>query len=244
MLKRQQQPNTAKQGNRKLRRGRAVIHAEPGLINAGGEAAHREMLHRAEISQRFHQSERNARGQGGARQGQRNMQEAACQPMAQSAGCLDQANALLQEGGAAEHVNVRVKHHGKDQRRAGQAADFREPILPEGKPGCAAKRGLHRPGYIQQPSIDIAAEVSGHGDRQQQRHFQKAPPTEFAGHHQPGGDRARTARHQRDQQGQQRGIGQHFGQGGGRDMPPDLAPRRGGGHQHGHDRRCHGESHQ
>ncbi|MFN7633436.1 MAG: hypothetical protein ACK5PI_01770, partial [Acetobacteraceae bacterium] len=76
--------------------------------------------------------------------------------MAQRARCFNQANALLQKRRAAQHVNVRVKHHAQHQRRAGQAADFREPVLPEGKPGCAAKRGLYRPGYIKQPSINIA----------------------------------------------------------------------------------------
>ena len=69
MLQRQQKPDTAQQGHGKLRRRRAVIHAKPRLINAGGEGAHREMLHRAEIRQRFHQRQRNASGQGGARQG-------------------------------------------------------------------------------------------------------------------------------------------------------------------------------
>ncbi len=69
---------TTSSSGRELGGGDAVVHRQPGLVDAGGEGLDAEVAGHAEVGQRLHQRQRHAGGHRRARQRQRHPQRRAC----------------------------------------------------------------------------------------------------------------------------------------------------------------------
>ena len=160
------------------------------------------------------------------------------QGMAEGAAGLQQADALLLEGVAAEQVDVGVEHHRQHQRGAGQAADLGEPVLAPAQPGDA-RAAWSAPGR-RRPAARY---------RHSRRHRPASPSAAAApppARGWPGKRQAVTSQAESapavavispTSSDQQRGIRQHLRQGGAGDVVPDRARRHRGRDQHRQQRR-------
>ena len=192
-----------------LRRRGAVGHQEPAGIDAGRQRLHPEMGDGAEIGDRLHDRQQDAPRDGGPRHGEADLPEGREGPAPQRARGQEPGRALLQEGGAGQQVDVRVKHQRQHDRRAAQRPDFREPVVTRPPAGQVAQGGLHDPRMVQHMGIGIGQHVGRKGQRQDQ-HDLEDPRTRKARHrHQPGRADAQdqsARRHQRDQRQRRPGI--------------------------------------
>ena len=156
-----------------LRGGHAVVHAEPGLVNAGREGLNAEVARNSKVGQCFHQRQCHARSHRRPGQRQGHFADAARQGRAQQAGRLHEMHRPLAQRRARQQINIRVKRDSEHQHRTAQAAHLgQQPALPaEG----LAQAHLERPAVLQKIGVSVGHHISGHGQRQKQRPF-KSPP--------------------------------------------------------------------
>ena len=207
-----QQPGHQQQQQRgQLGRGDAVVHHQPGLVDAGRERGQAEVGANAIVGQRLHQGQRHAGHQGRPRQRQCHRADAPPQAGAEQAGGLHHLHAAFGQRGAHQQVDIRVQAEHEQHHRTGQAAH----VGPQRalQPGDAAQRALQRTAELEEVGVGVGQHVGRHGHRQQQGPLEDAPAREL----EQGHGRCRAAAEQRyadrhtggQQQRLQRVAGQH-----------------------------------
>ena len=172
-LEPQQQAHQQQQHRSQLRRGNAVEHHQPGLVDAGGQGGQAEVRAHAEVGQHLHHRQRHTRRDRRARQRNRHLHHPAPQAGTQQAGGFHHVHAALAQRGAHQQVHVGVQAQHEQDHRAPQAAHV-GPQRAFGA-GGGAQRHLYRAAVLQEVGVGIGQHVSRHGQRQQQRPFKKAP---------------------------------------------------------------------
>ena len=169
----QQQGHQHQQKSGQLRGGDAVVHCQPGLVDARSEGLDAEITGHPKIGQGFHQGQRHASCHGRACHRQGDPHQAPPQRCAQQACGFHQVRGALGERRAGQQVNVGVQHKNKHQNGAAQAAHFgQHPALPT---ESVAQPGLRRPAELQKIGVGVSHHISRHGQWQQQRPFKKPP---------------------------------------------------------------------
>ena len=100
----------------------------------------------AEISQRFHDGQRDAARDGRTGKRQRHRPEGVPGGTAKRTAGVGIARRLLKEGRAGKQVDVRIEHEDEHGRRTAQRADIREPVITWSPTRKIAQRALHESG--------------------------------------------------------------------------------------------------
>ena len=132
------------QAEGELRRGGAVLHREPRLVDAGREGPHVEEGDGAVVGDRLHDRQQHPRRDRRPRHRQAHPQEGAPRPLPQRPRREVGRGRLLGEGGPRQQVDVRIEDAGQHHRRAGQRAHVREPVVARPPAGHRPQRRLHR----------------------------------------------------------------------------------------------------
>jgi hypothetical protein len=198
-FQRDQEQRRQHQAEGELRSRRPVAHREPCLVDARRKGLHAEMRHRAEIGDGFHQRQDRAAGDRRPRHRQADPEKRAPRPVPHRARGEIGCRRLAQEGRARQQVDIRVENEDQHQRRTGQRADFREPVVARPPAGHRPQRRLHRARMIEQVGIGIGQHIGRKGERQRQHDLEDAAARKAAHRHQPGGTRSRRRRADGDQ---------------------------------------------
>ena len=211
VLNAQQHRDKDQQHRRQLRGSHAVVHRQPGLVDAGGKGLDAKVAGHAKISQCFHQRQRHAGSHSRARQRQGHLANAARQRRAQQSSRFHQMHGALRQGRARQQIHIRVQRRREHQYRAAQTAHFGQqaPLQPESR----AQPALQRPAVLQKVGVGIGQHIRGHGQRQQQGPFKNAPPRKLEQRDGAGRRHADSRHAHADQQAQQQRcpgvVGQH-----------------------------------
>ena len=178
---------------------------------------HAQKFRRANVVQRLQQRQTQAHGQRRPRHGQGYAPESAPARFTQRTRGFHQMRGLGHEHGPRRHIHIGVERETQHKDRAAHGAQIRQPPLTRAViPQHPAQRTLHRTDGVQQIQIRKRNDIRRHGQRQQQRPVQPAPPRKIIGRHQPCAARAHQQHqqaHSRQQQGRvDSGIGQHIAQ--------------------------------
>jgi hypothetical protein len=173
-LHRHEQQHETEEAGGELGRGDPVAETEPGPVDGGGEGGDAEILHRAEVGERLHQRQGDARGDGRPRHGQADAQARSPGAGAERAGGLQHAGRLVEEGCAGEEIDVRVEHQRQHQADPGEVVDLRKPVVAARPAEQRPHAALHRAGEGHGVRVGIADDVGRHGERQQQEPFEGA----------------------------------------------------------------------
>ena len=226
-----------------LRGGHAVVHAEPGLVNAGREGLYAEVAGNPKVGQCFHQRQCHARSHRRPGQRQGHFADAARQGRAQQAGRLHQMHRPLAQRRAGQQIHIGVKRDGEHQHRTAQAAHLgQKPALPA---KSLAQAHLERPAVLQKVGVRVGHHVGRHGQRQKQRPFKSPPARKVKQSHHDGGAHAQHSHARSHAQAQHQCGGGVVGQHGAAHFlqqhpgrPVQLRPRQ-RNRQHGQGQRQH-----
>ena len=242
LLQPQQHQHQAQQHGGQLRGRNAVVHRQPGFVDAGGEGLDAKVAHHAKVGQSLHQHQGHACRHRRACQRQGNVQHPPRQRGTHQAGGLHQVGSALAQGRAGQQVHVGVERKNKHPHRPAQAAHFGQQAPLPTKTGTQPH--LQGATELQEIGVSVGRHVGGHGQRQQQQPLHLAPPRKIKQRHGSG----RTHTHQRcaqphPQRQPQRGVyvaGQHrrghFAQDG-PGLGVSLPPRQPGTQQRQHGQR-------
>ena len=187
-LDREQGQGEDDEGERKLRSAGRAVHVEPHVEDPGRERWNREEIDGAELVEGLHEGEGGSDRDAGPRHRQGDREEAPHRPAAEGTARLEQAEALLDEGGPGEQVDVGVEHERQHDRRPAEGADLGKPVVAGGGPAERfAKRGLDRTRVLELVGDDEGEDVARHRERQQERPGEDPPPGKAVHGHEPGG---------------------------------------------------------
>ena len=171
-----------------LRRAGQAVAVEPGIVDGDGERPHAEELDRADVVQRFHQHERDARGERRPRQWQSHLPERLHGVSPQRPAHFQHAHRLRDEARSRGDVDIRIEHRAHHQDGAAEAANIREPVVPRIAPAeQTAQGGLHHPGIIEHLQIGVGDDIGRDRERQQQQPLQISPSRKAIHGDEPGG---------------------------------------------------------
>ncbi|MNV03941.1 hypothetical protein D3C71_942240 [compost metagenome] len=224
MFQVQQRHHHHQQHGGQLRGGQAVVHRQPGLVDAGGEGLDAEIAGHTKVSQRFHQHQRNACSDCWACQGQRHGADAARQRSAQQPRGLHEVRGTLAQRCARQQVHIRVQRKDEHPHRAAQAAHLGQQAAFQAK--GVAQTHLQRAAELQKVGVGIRSDIRRHGQGQQQQPFKRAAAREIKQRHRGCRACAHNGRAQGHQHAQPQG-GPHIArQHGGRHLAQDGARLR------------------
>ena len=116
------------------------------------------------------------------------MQEAPRRPAAERAARLEQAEALLGEGGPGEQIDVGIKHERQHDHRPAERSDLGEPVVAGGGPAeRLAEGGLDRTRIFELIGDHEGEDVARHRERQQERPGEDPAPREAVHGDEPRG---------------------------------------------------------
>ncbi len=197
---------------------------DPGVVDRDREGAHPQEFRRPDVVEGFEQRQAGAERDGRAGERQGDPQEHGGRPGPEAAPGLDQRRRLHQEQRPGRQVDVGIEHEAEEQDAAGQGAQVRQDQVA--RAGIAEERpdrALHRTDRVQEVEIGIGRDVGGHGQRQQQRPVEQAPPRELVGRDEPGRPGADHHDDDPDPGEQQGGVVQSRGQDVGEEVRPQPA---------------------
>ena len=174
MLQVQQGQHHHQQHGGQLGRRQAVVHGQPGFVDAGGEGLNAKVAGHAEVGQGLHQHQRHACSHGRAGQGQGHRPDAARQRGTQQPRCLHELRRTLTQSCAGQQVHIGVEREDEHPHRPTQAAHFRQQAAFQAK--HVAQAHLKGAAELQKVGVRIGRDIRGHGQRQQQQPFKRAPP--------------------------------------------------------------------
>ena len=199
-------------------RGTGQIGArDPGGVDRHRERVHAQKLGRTDIVERLQQRQAQAHDQCRPRHGQGHAPKSPPAGFTQRACSFHQMCRLGHEHGPCRHIHIGVEREPQHKDRAAHGAQIRQaPLARAFVTQQPAQRALHRAYGVKQIQIGKGHDIGRHGQRQQQRPVQPAPPRKIAGRHQPGAARAHHQNHQAHPAQQPGriggGIGQHIAQ--------------------------------
>ena len=198
-----------------LRRARQIGARNPGGVDRHGERVHAQEFRCTDVVERLQQRQAQAHDQRRPCHGQGHTPERAPARLAQRTGGFHQMRGLGHEHGPRRHIHIGVEREAQHKNRAPHGAQIRQaPLTRAVIAQQPAQRTLHRTDGVQQIQIGKSHDVGRHGQRQQQRPVQPAPPRKFISRDQPGAARPHDQHQQAHAQQQQAriggGIGQHI----------------------------------
>ena len=229
-----QRQHAQRQQGRQLRGHRQIEHAQPGLVDHGGEGVDVEDRHGAKVGQHLHQRQPDACRPPRPRHGNGHAPERLAPAQAQRLRGLQALRALGLKGLARQQIHIGVKRQAKHQHRAAGGAHRWKTALQAG--GRAPQR-LHRPAVVHQAHMHKRQHIGRQGQRQHQRPAQPAPPREFAHHRNPGQGHAQQRHPQPNKHRQKQRVEQHPGQHIVAQVLPDFGLAQGPARPH-HGQRC------
>ena len=198
-LQRDQHHDEGQQEGGDLRTAAEVVHAQPDVVETGGERADGEVVDGAVVVQRLHHRHRETHHDRRASHREGYPEEAVRAVATERAGGLEHRGRLLEEGGAGEEVDVGVEHQHQHQDRARHRADGGKAVVARELPAEErAQRRLHRSRELEQIGVDVGDDVGRHRERQQERPVEDAPAGEVVVSDVPGradADQYRAERH-------------------------------------------------
>jgi hypothetical protein len=169
----------------------AIAEREPGTVDRGGKGLQAEVRRRAVIGHGLHQRQRSPRSHCRPRHWQVDAQPAADRREAQRTRRVGHRSGAREEGGARQKVDVGVKRDREDERRAGDRADFREPVLAALPAEVSPQTALQRSGELQKIRVCVGDDVGRHRQRHQQCPLESAAARKVIRRNQPGRSRAK-----------------------------------------------------
>ena len=188
--------------------GKAASACQRAPLNPGGISGNRQrfdsqVLHRANVVQRFHQCERDACRKRWPRHGQCHLEKAFTCRAAKRARGIQRRLRLPEKTRAGVEVDVRIEHGGQYKNCAAKRMDVRKPARATARSHQPADAGLQGTGKVHEIGVAIGNNVGWHRKRQQQGRSEHVAARKAESGDKPGGRRAGDKCHRADPDHQQ-----------------------------------------